>query len=344
MIQTPRTNKAYFLIAFNLNLAPTENLLENTKLTLSDLTDLDYIDLDDSIQFVHNLKKYSYTPNFSAIFGAHLGAASHGPVGYATLSAPTIGKALTTFAEWFHIRAEVYSAQVIESDEFFDILISDTTGDAIFKEFFFEAFIRAFEVITTYLIGQVPHPKTQLYFETQAKNRQALMKEEYDSTLVFGAKKNKLRVSKDVWYIPSPLYDKDSYDFNLRKCQQIMEQRDLAGRIDLKVRSLIRKHFEQAEIANTFTAPPTQQQICDIIFMSERTIIRRLKEFDTSYKKILQEERQTYSEKLLKQARYTIYDIAEIIGYRESANFCRAFKVWYGLTPSEYRRRPTTGH
>lgn len=336
----PILNKAYFFIALNLDLAPSEKLLEHTRLAGIDTSDLDNIDLNDAIQVVRNLKKYSYTTNYAAIFGAHLGAASHGPVGYATLSAPTVGKALSTFAEWFHIRSDVYRAKVIETDDYFQIEITDTSGDSVFKEFFFEAFMRAFEVLIAYLMGHAHKHKTQLCFLTKAEDRQALMKEEYDSMLTFGADKNVLKIPKDIWYFVSPLYDKDSYDFNVRKCQQIMEQKDLAGRIDLKIRHLIRKHFEQSEIDRTIKAAPTQPHLCDVVFMSERTLIRHLKALNTSFKSILEEERRLSADKLLEQARYTICDISEILGYTESANFCRAFKRWHGLSPSEYRRQP----
>ncbi|MFQ3195041.1 MAG: AraC-like DNA-binding protein [Colwellia sp.] len=339
MTQIGWSNKAYLFIALNLNLSPPEHLFDNTGLSLCDMKNLDHISIDDAIQFVHNLKKYSYTPNFAALFGAHLGAASHGPVGYATLSAPTVGKALTTFSEWFQIRSEVYTAKVIETKNFFEIIISDTTGDPIFKEFFFEAFMRAFEVIMACLIGRSSKKEIQLCFQTQAENRQSLMKEEYDSTLIFGASENKITIPKNIWTVASPLYDKDLYELNLRKCQQIMEQRKLEDRIDLKIKHLIQKHFDQCATSKNAVSPVTQKQMCKLVFMSERTLIRHLKGLNTSYKKILEEERQYYAHKLLEQERYTVYDIADILGYTESANFCRAFKRWRGLSPSEYRRR-----
>ena len=339
MTQIGWSNKAYLFIALNLNLAPSEHLFDHTGLSLADLKNLDHISMDDAIQFVHNLKKHSYTPNFAAIFGAHLGAASHGPVGYATLSAPTVGKAFTTFSEWFHIRSEVYAAKVIETNEFFEIIISDTTGDPIFKEFFFDAFMRAFEVIMACLIGRNSANGIQICFQTQAQNRQSLMKEEYDSRLIFGASENKFMIPKNIWTVASPLFDKDLYELNLRKCQQIMEQRKLEGRIDLKIKHLIQTHFEQCQTSKNAVSSITQKQMCALVFMSERTLIRHLKGLNTSYKKILEEERQYYAHKLLEQERYTVYDIAEILGYTESANFCRAFKRWHGLSPSEYRRR-----
>jgi len=53
---------------------------------------------------------------------------------------------------------------------------------------------------------------------------------------------------------------------------------------------------------------------------------------------MLEEERKKYSEELLREARYSISNIADILGYKESANYCRAFKSWFGISPSTYRR------
>mgnify|MGYP000459213611 FL=1 len=338
-IRIPQVNKAYLLIGLNLKLVSATELFENTALSLESLNATDTVDVPVASQMVRNLNKYSPSPNWPAILGAHLGIASHGPVGYAAISAPTVGKALTTFVEWFQIRCETYSGKIIQHDENFDIIISDTTGDQVFQEIFFESFMRAFEVLIELLIGHAPTGETELHFRSNATNRLQLMQEEYASKLAFGADTNKLVVPKRVWFHPSPLYDKDSFEFNLRKCAQLLEEQDLHNRTDLQVRHIIRVHFEQIIVSTDAPfPPPTQYEICNSIHVIERTLIRRLKEYNTSYKLILKEERQRFAERLLKEARYTIYNIAEILGYQESANFCRAFKRWTGQSPTEFRR------
>jgi len=338
---TPQINKAYLLIALNLKLATAAELLENTGLSLLSLKDTDSIDVPVAVQAVHNLNKLSHNPNWPAVFGAHLGASSHGPVGYATLSAPTVGKALMAFVEWFQVRCETYSEQITQHDEYFEIIISDTTGDPFFEAFFFESLMRALEVLVGLLIGRVPTGETELHFITLATDRGHLLEEAYDSRLFFGSDANKLLVPKQLWFKPSPLYDKDSYEFNLRKCQQLLEDQDIQHRIELRIRQIIRKHFEKMVVStHDSLPPPTQIEICKIVHLTERTLIRKLKENNTSYKYILEQERRKCAETLLKDARYTIYNVAEILGYREAANFCRAFKRWTKQTPTEYRRNP----
>lgn len=339
MSDFPQANKSYVLIALSLKFAPIEQVLEGTNLSIPSLAKMETINLLEAINIVHNLNKYSYTPMWPTILGNHLGIATHGPVGYAAISAPTLGRALSTFAQWYQVRADSYSATVIEHDDNFEIVITDTTSDEGYAEFFFEAFMRAFEVLIKLLIGQSLSKETELYFKTQAINRRHLMAEAYDSQLHFGSDMNKLLVPKALWFSPSPLYDKSSYDYNLDKCRQLLAEINIQGRIDVAVRDKIREHFEQVIVScDTGMSPPTLKDICQTLHLTERTLIRKLKKFDTAYKKILADERRKYAVQLLEDVRYSIFNVADILGYREAANFCRAFKNWYQQTPTAYRR------
>lgn len=37
---------------------------------------------------------------------------------------------------------------------------------------------------------------------------------------------------------------------------------------------------------------------------------------------------------------YTVAEVAYKCGYEENSNFTRAFKMLYGITPSQYRKMP----
>jgi len=340
MSQSSQTNKAYLLIALNLNFAPVEKVLEGTNLDMECLDWLESINVEDAVTIIHNLNRYSYTPIWSAIFGAHLGMTSHGPVGHATLSAPTVGIALHTFVEWYRIRSETYTGLVVERNAHFEILVSDTTGDPVFQEYFFEAFSRALEVLITVIIGKKAESSCHIYFKNGAENRRVLLEGEYDATLHFNQSDNKLLIPKSLWMLPSPLRDDDSFELNIRKCQQLLESNQHHRRIDVVVKGLLARHFENVLLASVEPSlPPTQQEICEHLHLTERTLIRKLKQVGTSYKQVLAEERKRYAERMLKDAKYTVFHVAEKLGYRESSNFCRAFKRWFGHSPTEYRRR-----
>ena len=341
MEHIPQVNKAYILIALNLKVATIEQALENTNVAWDQVIGGESIDVDLAAQIIHNVNRYCDIPHWPTILGAHLGAASHGPVGYATLSAPSVGKAMSTFVEWFQIRCEVYSQKIIEQDTHFEIQIFDTTGDSYFQEMFFESFMRAFEVLMEQLMGRAPAAATKLQFISSGQDKKHLMEQEHSSKLVFGCQQNKLIVPKDIWFQPSPLYDKEAFEFNLRQCQQLLEEQQARGRIDLRVRHILFKHFEQNVLSsNNESLPPSQTDLCEVLHLTERTLIRQLKACNTSYKQIIEEERRKCAVRLLRDARYTVYQVANLLGYLEPANFCRAFKRWTGQSPTEFRRNP----
>jgi len=120
-----------------------------------------------------------------------------------------------------------------------------------------------------------------------------------------------------------------------------MLEREQQGRIDLQVRHLIKQHFDAAQREYLLLPVPSLASISDTLYVSPRTLIRRLKSFKVSYKQLLEAERRIIAVALLEQARYSVSRVAEILGYKETANFCRAFKSWYGTSPTAFRRSPT---
>ncbi|MFT7186745.1 MAG: AraC-like DNA-binding protein [Pseudohongiellaceae bacterium] len=341
MLHSPRINKAYVFLALNLDFAPVDQVFKGSGVTAESMEQGDSIELKTVIKLIRNLKRYSHTPMWPTMLGEYLGINSHGPVGYAAISAPTVGKALSTFIEWGQVRFDTYTGSIIERDETFELIVGDTTGSPELKEVFFESFMRAFEVLTTLILGKQPKGSTALYFERSASSSiQLLMIDAYDSTLFFEADCNKLTIPKHIWFARSPLYDKDSFEFNLRKCQQLLNERNLDNRPDLAVRSVINKYFERGINENLQVAPPPNlSKISQLLNLSDRTLNRKLKYYSTSYKLILEKERSMISARLLSEARYSVADVSDLLGYRESANFCRAFKSWYGLSPTSYRRQ-----
>lgn len=343
-----KANKVYIQIIISLNLVPVTKLLAGTKLDQKLMSQIEFIDMDDSIQIVKNMNHYSSNPNWATELGNHLGIATHGPVGFAAISAPTVGKAISTFVEWFQIRNEFYTSKVIEKDENFEIIIEDTTGDQSYQLFFFESFMRGFEILITQLLGHPPTNETTIFFENMSKNRQVSVKKVYDSLLHFNADNNKFVISKTLWFSPSPLSEPDSHALNLQKCKQLMAESDFGNRVDLMIKNVLRQHFENILVENSLVKNhltqnkdqllPTFKRMSELSHHTERTLSRKLRKLGVSYKDLLREERKNLVDKLLKDGRYTIIDISYLLGYNEPASFCRAFKTWFGMKPSQYRR------
>lgn len=72
--------------------------------------------------------------------------------------------------------------------------------------------------------------------------------------------------------------------------------------------------------------------------MSVRTLQRKLKDYNLSFKEVLVEIRKEISMNLLQDHNLSIAEIAYLTGFSESSAFHRAFKQWTGQTPVQFRK------
>lgn len=112
-------------------------------------------------------------------------------------------------------------------------------------------------------------------------------------------------------------------------------------------RDLLARRHARAGIAGTVRdllvrSPgdiPDQVAVAAGLFMSPRTLSRRLNEEGTSFRALLDEVREALSEELLDRTGMTTEQVAARLGYAEAASFIRAFRRWKGCPPQEYRSR-----
>jgi AraC-like DNA-binding protein len=130
------------------------------------------------------------------------------------------------------------------------------------------------------------------------------------------------------------------YWANIAKCRELIASREQLSSAIAIVRTHLRNHFDR-QIAgeSEHMAPPTQEAIAAAMHLTTRTLIRRLKKEGSAYKEILEELRRDYAQTLLGNARLTVADVGDLLGYKEPANFGRAFRRWFGSSPASWRRR-----
>ncbi len=81
---------------------------------------------------------------------------------------------------------------------------------------------------------------------------------------------------------------------------------------------------------------PELKTVASQLNLSERTVQRKLKYENTTYSQIVLDLKKSIAEEYLKQ-RYSVKEVAYLLGYSESSAFVNAFKNWYGISPQNYR-------
>jgi AraC-like DNA-binding protein len=77
--------------------------------------------------------------------------------------------------------------------------------------------------------------------------------------------------------------------------------------------------------------------VADALFMSVRTLHNKLSKSGTSYQALLDSTRKQLAEQYILEQELSVSDVAYLLGFSDSSNFCRAFHRWTGVTPSEFR-------
>lgn len=80
------------------------------------------------------------------------------------------------------------------------------------------------------------------------------------------------------------------------------------------------------------------QQLATRLHCSERTLQRRLAAHGVRFADLLAELRQEAARDYLNRSRYSLADVACLLGYADQSTFTRAFRDWFGTTPLVWRR------
>ena len=85
-------------------------------------------------------------------------------------------------------------------------------------------------------------------------------------------------------------------------------------------------------------AKVSEKDLANKLNMSPRSLQRRLLEEGTSYKALLSQMRQDMAKLHLKNSHLSLSDVAYLLGFSEQASFSRAFRRWYDMAPTDYRK------
>jgi AraC-like DNA-binding protein len=94
-------------------------------------------------------------------------------------------------------------------------------------------------------------------------------------------------------------------------------------------------------IAEQTTREVSPESIARKLGMSLRSLQRSLREHGTSYEDLLRDVRRELACAYLREGRYSVTEIAFLLGYDSLSAFARAFKRWTGKPPSAYQQDPT---
>lgn len=171
-----------------------------------------------------------------------------------------------------------------------------------------------------------------IWFEHSPPADPALLQ---DYTDVFGCEvlfdqpASGIRFREELLDLSLPQADKKLLRTLLDHATQILAEIDHEQPITIQVKNLLRLTIKEQV--------PSSTQIAEILYMSGRTLQRKLNAENTQYHNVLKEVRLEMALYYLENTTLSLDQIAYELGYTEPRSFYRSFKQWTGRTAGSYR-------
>lgn len=127
---------------------------------------------------------------------------------------------------------------------------------------------------------------------------------------------------------PLPMFDAHLVRLLEEQCRLQLERRQVAG-ITGQVRQLL--------LGSTGLVS-SLEEVASQLAIAPRSLRRRLAEEGTSFRHLVDAERGQLAVQLLAGTEMKLDEMALQLGYGDTASFTRAFRRWFGQSPSEYRK------
>jgi len=269
----------------------------------------------------------SLGPGWHLSLAQHLTISSHGPLGFAAVTAPDLRASVDVLLRFFGIRGPfLWLAGSVENDRFV-IRLYETTDLGSERNVLVELAVLAIQNLLERPLGRELRG-ARITFAYPAPAYCDQLNAAFHPELEFNASRHKLSFPVEWLDQPCVLYDEAMHRYLLMRCEEDM--RTFSGILpaEIAIRQALLARPEQL---------PSLGEIAAAQSVSPRTLIRRLKRVNTSYNTILEDVRKTLAVDYLLRSDMSANRIGYRLGYQDPSNFGRAFRSWFGTSPGRYR-------
>lgn len=294
---------------------------------------LNEIDLRAYCGLLNEAARQTQTPHFGLHYGQPFLPTRAGPIGFLTISAPTLLAGVRALCAFFPLQQENSIVQLRSAGPDLELVYEvreervDLRQDAEFTLMVFTNFFRhALGPIWSPLAVEFAHSEPEGSDQHQTA---------FGAPVFFDMPTNCIRFRRGALHTTMPSADPQLHGI----MQEVLRQRMSPSRdsgptarpgqdfVDT-VRSLIVDQMDDG---------PNLEQTAKQLFMSSATLYRRLRDVGIHFNELVRTTRRDLALDLLKDGGLSLTDISTQLGYSELSAFSRAFRQWLGMSPAQYR-------
>ncbi len=213
----------------------------------------------------------------------------------------------------------------VECEISFETLLSEEVYRSLL-----ECCLMVFVACAEFIIGR-PLSEANINFSFAKPSYSHVYSEYFASSYQFSAPYSSIKIPLAICHIPNASANHENYVLAMRQCETMLSQ--------LKSHKCSTTYQLQKMMLSQPLGTLSEDDAAAALFISKRTLARHLAKEGSSYmdirEKLLSEQASHY----LRNSTMSVEAIASLLNYHDSANFRRAFKRWFQVSPKEYRQQ-----
>ena len=266
--------------------------------------------------------------------GRQIKLSSHEILGYGLLTSPTLESAMQLCARYYRLITPTFKLQYrrdrTRSELHFQPALQ-LSSEAL--RFLLEVIVvSAHEQLKSLMQARLPAYDIYVSYEQPAHGR--AYRELKPARFHFAAEHlpgARLVLDSEVASQQLPMADRAAREMAESRCEQLLRKTAQASGVTEWVTMMLREAHE---------GMPTLAELARLLNLSSRTLDRHLAREGSRFLEISKRIRHEKACALLEAGDQSITQIAYQLGYKDGANFTRAFRRESGVSPSDYRRNP----
>ncbi len=267
-------------------------------------------------------------------FGLHHGAAYHlseaGVLGYAMLSAPTVGVAAVNLTRFIHMQVDRVEVALDQEGSRarlgFRLTDPRITARRQYNERLLALAFNAFRDTT----GTRWFPEA-VCFEHEAPDDVSEHRRLFGAPLRFGQGSNQLVFKRDFLDRPLRTADPRLFQALVPQIETILQGVPKGDGLTAEIQELLAASLKDGR--------PSLDRVAQELGLGTRTLQRRLKQRGIGFWDLVEGTRRQLAERYLDEGRLTISEVAYLLGYSELSAFSRAYRRWTGAAPIDNRQK-----
>lgn len=325
----------------NASIQPVINILKNegidpelclagTPLTLDKITQAD-TEISDTMEIKIIEQALTLLPpraGYGILAGQDLQLDNYGVWGLAVLTSPNVRSAFQTTSRFSEMSIMLSKVSLREGKDQVSLILDMGHLPRSIRPFIFE---RYFTMTVSFLQRMIPaydFSKSELWLPFSDEVYETQLQALSGFSIKANAPYFAVSTSRSLLDYSFPKADSTIHSHFMAECESLLKSQTRLSDYSQRIRDYM---------LNEQVFSPKLASVAQSLFMSERTLRRRLAEEGHSFSDIVLDTKMRLAKELLVTASLPVKVVAARLEYAEPASFIRAFGKWWGVPPGKIK-------